>query len=1635
VFRLKLSSLMPRTFLIYLVVIAAAFALAHSRVSSASPEPKPAVVPATPAETTVTSLKPFFSLATNRTYGAAENPRMWVNYRGVDKLDFRVYRVNDPQRFFTQLSNPHQMGEDEQPEEVTSTQKRKPSFLERLRAVKSWAYSGLRNYLRTQLNSDTRHSFNQKFRSTEGRRTPLNVADYARVPLLNPNQLVTTWREPLAPLEYEYDRRMIPLGKQEPGVYLVEAVANDLRAYTIVVVTDLAMVEKSSANGELLVYAVNRVTGEPQANALVTIVKAQKTVTTGTTNAEGLFRTRVQKAKSEADEEADPEVPEEGDNSIVVFASHRENFAISDLDSYYFGEGEGGEEENVNGYIYTDRPIYRPNHKVYFKGILRAIDDQGRYQPLKTKSVNVVVSDPNDASVLEQEFSLSNNGTFSGELTLNEEAPLGTYQITADTEEGSSSGTFEVAEYKKPEYKVSVDPAQRFVPAGSKSKFNISARYFFGAPVANAEVKYYIYRSRYYPYYFESEEVEDETEDEEFSQYGNYYGDLLTEGEGKFDASGRLEVEVDVPASGPDDIWDFEYRLEAQVTDASRRTINASSSVVATRGTVIAHASPDRYVYKTGDTANVEIATTDYEGRPVPANLSVKMVQRTWQKIDPKEKQNEYDSNYKLIENELSSMDIKTDQQGHAKYSYKVTTSGNIAIKTLVNDNNQQYSSIGGFIWVSSSENYWTDSYYTEGGYYNEGGGTIKLVPDKKSYRVGETAHVLAILPKDRANLFVTTELETVMSTHYVKTAGNTVILDVPIESTYAPNIFLNVTFVRDGDMYNESKKLTVPARDKMLNLEVIPNKNEYRPRDTASYTILARDADGAPVRNAEVSLGVVDEAIYSLAPDYAGNIRSHFYGTRYNAVNTNLSIAYSFTGYAGDKPMDLAANKPSYQLADFKNQGDQVQPMIRKDFRDTAFWQPSAITGADGRATIKFRLPDNLTTWRATARGVTSDLKVGVKTSKVISRKDVILRLETPRFITQGDTVTLSGLVHNYLKEAKSTQISISVTGANLVGPAQETVTIDKQGEHRVDWQISAPQTGEVRLLAKALTNTESDAVELALTVVPRGLRETKAQRWFTSEEAAEQQFTLELPANADVNSRRLRVEVAPSIAGTLFGALDYLTTYPYGCTEQTMSSFLPNVIVSQTLKDVKSASIRAGNDLKKKVERGRNRLYAYQHEDGGWGWWKNDASDPFMTAYVVDGLTIAKQAGYEVDDTRIARGREKLEAMLHEGKNDQGKELDGETRAFMVYALAESGGVDPSYVDKIFGERLNLQPYGRALLALTLAARSDKRAADVANEIERSARSDNYTAYWHSKREQRLDFAEEDETEGTALSLKALTRLKPNSPLLPQVARWLVSDRTNSYYWNSTKDTAFAIFGLIDYVKVSRELTPDYDLEVYINGENVLTQRVTDASATQTIVIDRNGGAIGPGNNVRIVKRGKGSLFLSSAVEYHAGEEQVAARGSADLNVTREYQRLAVTEENYQLKWSMSPLTGEIYSGDLLVVKLHITGKPAAHLMIEDPIPAGAEQLESVGNLNLDYNSTGWTDWYSSREFRDQRTVFFLDRFDGDTTFQYAIRVQVPGDFVVAPARAELMYRPEIFANTASGKFGFRDRAAGKH
>ncbi|HEX5833752.1 MAG TPA: hypothetical protein VFY34_07860, partial [Pyrinomonadaceae bacterium] len=545
--------------------------------------------------------------------------------------------------------------------------------------------------------------------------------------------------------------------------------------------------------------------------------------------------------------------------------------------------------------------------------------------------------------------------------------------------------------------------------------------------------------------------------------------------------------------------------------------------------------------------------------------------------------------------------------------------------------------------------------------------------------------------------------------------------------------------------------------------------------------------------------------------------------------------------------------------------------------------------------------------------------------------------------------------------------------------------------------------------------------------------LRRTTGNAVTFSQPDVDQTLNLDVPGPAHTQARALRIEVSPSIAGALFGALDYLTSYPYGCTEQTMSSFLPNIVVAQTLKDIPTAKIRASNDLDNKVRKGLDRLYAYQHGDGGWGWWKDDKSDPFMTAYVVDGLRMASRAGYPVDDWRHAQGRQKLKSLLDAGKNDNGNPIDDETRAYMIYAFTESGDGDAQFLDELYGKRNDLGAYGRALLALALQERKDGRAQEVAKLIESSARQNEFEAHWQTARVNDYGRDVYLDAEATSLSLKALSQINPGSSLLPKAARWLVQNRRNGYYWLSTKETAFAIYGLSDYLKVSQELSPDYTFEVYLNGIKVAGQHVGAGAATnaETVTVWKKGGEIGPSNQIRIVKHGKGALYVSTALEYFTTDDNVTAQSAGGLKIAREYLRLRVSEdENGKASWKVEPLSGELRSGDMIVVRLRLTGPRAQYLMIEDPIPAGAEQVARMSGIYLNYSLANWCDWYSNREFRDNRTAIFMNYFDGDATLQYAMRVEVPGEFKIAPARAELMYQPTVQANTANDRLRILDK-----
>src|SRR5207237_665291 len=244
--------------------------------------------------------------------------------------------------------------------------------------------------------------------------------------------------------------------------------------------------------------------------------------------------------------------------------------------------------------------------------------------------------------------------------------------------------------------------------------------------------------------------------------YGYYGSDLVTEGDGEMNARGEMAVDFEVPAPEEKDEWDYSYRLEAEVTDSSRREMGGAASFIGTRGKTVADAYPERYLYYQGDAAKIRLKTADYSGKPVSEKVRLKFIEQKWEKnVTPKE-ENGYkyeDIDYKLHERELGSADVNTDSQGNASYDFTVPSPGSIYVKAIVNENGKEIVNRGGSFWAPDKKGEWSDFEYRD---YDEK--SIKLVPDKKSYKSGEIAHVLAMLTADNAHLLVTNELSNVMN-------------------------------------------------------------------------------------------------------------------------------------------------------------------------------------------------------------------------------------------------------------------------------------------------------------------------------------------------------------------------------------------------------------------------------------------------------------------------------------------------------------------------------------------------------------------------------------------------------------------------------------------------------------------------------------------------------------------------------------------------------------------------------------------------------------------------------------------------------------------------------------------------------
>ncbi len=1348
-------------------------------------------------------------------------------------------------------------------------------------------------------------------------------------------RVAASWRFPVGKTyPDQWAERAVTLPRLMPGVYLIAARAPGVEKRTWLDITDVALLAKRSRQ-ETLVSATDAQTGRPLPGLALTVYDGRGARGKVMTDADGVCQ-----------------FPAPWPDAVWVYGGRAGDpaFALASLPPA---------PDPYSVYPVTDRPIYRPGQTVQYKAVIRtrtpaAVPGGVSLQPLAGKPVVVEVRDATDALLSRQTVTTNAAGSLAGSFQLASEPTLGHWQTVVVLGEHRYYGAFDVEAYRKPEMTVAAAFGLPHYLGGSKVPVDITARYYFGQPVAGAPVAYHI-------------------------EFDGPDAEPAYDGSGTTDAQGHLHLDIATQKRTADRT----LSVRATVTDLSRRSQSGGGSTLVAAGLFRLSLETDKEVYRAGERVLVTVHSLDYDGRPVPAFVRVRLIETKYDRLHrPQEV--------------VTPRDIHTDAAGVGTVSFSSPRPGDLRLEASAFDAQDDKVAADGSVWVAGEEEAAEAEFPT-----------LALVAGKAEYAPGETATILlntslvkrparaadhgdpAHAARPDAYALVTVEGERLGRHERLHLTRRSTLIRVPLSDREFPSVSVNVAVVQDHQVYEQQVRLSVVRREQKLSITVASDKGSYHPGETAGYVVTTRDYKGRPVP-AELSLGVVDASIYALAPDAAPDPESVFYGGQDVRIQTEFSFAAQYSGGAYQTvPRAPAPGAPPPAEA----------IRVRRNFADTAYWNPFVVTDADGTARVSFALPDNLTTWRATARGVTAQTAVGSATAEAVSTMPLLVRLALPRFYIQGDQAVVSAIVQNYSGTARTVHVALGVSGATVTGDAARTVQIVAGGQERLDWRATV--TGPVRFTVTADGGAGAqDATETTLPTQAPGLKMVTATAATLADPSGHDSLDLSaLPPDATVT-----LTLSPSLASALFPALDYLTSYPYGCAEQTMSSFLPDVAVAQALGQRSTRPLPPAA-LGRQVNLGLQRLYRYQHADGGWNWWEGDQTDGDMTAYVLSGLVAARRAGYLVDDQRILRGAGSLEHLLA-GEREMGR------RADWLLALSDA---DPKAAAKLlqeaFAKRDHLDVYGQASLCLALAQTGGTAQAQIiARGLADKATIRGRLAFWTD--EEGGYSWRGDNAAVTAHVLRALLAVRPHDAVLVSAVRWLMGNRQGNA-WGTTRTTAEAVLALAKYLGTTGELSPNFTARVALDGAalpglTATAGSVYDAPLTLTLTPAQLAGH----RVLTVDKSGSGTLYVSRVVASTLPPAQALPQ-SHGLAVRRVYRVSA--EDPSQADTQPS--------GSEMDVQVEITADADyRYVQIEDPIPAGCE-VAPGGNEDGSYplDSSEGAAGYARQEVRDDRVAFFFDSLPkGRTRLTYRLRAETPGAYQVLPGLASLTYFPEIRGNS---------------
>jgi len=1219
--------------------------------------------------------------------------------------------------------------------------------------------------------------------------------------------------------------------------------------------------------------------------------------------------------------------------------------------------------------------------------------------------------------------------------------------------------------------------------------------------------------------------------------------EVVAEREVEIGPDGTVKVEIDTAVAKalyPD--RDHHYTITAEVVDPSRRTIVGSGSVMVARKPFSVTAWVDRGYYREGDTIHAHFAARTLDGKPVKGHGKLTLYWITYREGKP-------------VEKPVFALDLATNEEGFAQQPITAAKAGQYRLSYTVTDA-KGHAIEGGYLFTiightgrAEDFRYNAIELIPDKREYQPGekvrllinrdraDGTVMLfvrpagvyLPPQPIRLEGKSAVAeIEVGKRDMPNFFVEAltiaegQVHTEVKEIVVPPEKRVLNVEVqPSAAAYRPGQKAQVK-LKLTDFHGQpfQGSTVVAIYDKSVeyisggtNVPEIKAffwkwRRHHHPQTECSLQrfsgVLVR-----PNTKAMADIGIfgATSADELEALDQARELRRRGVAAERGGMEMLRGAvaktaveglaAPAAPGAAADRGfaarLALAANAMEEKAEGGGPPGAAlVQPTVRKQFADTALWVGALVTDKDGTAEVALSMPENLTTWRIKVWAMGHGTKVGEGAADVVTRKDLIIRLQAPRFFVQKDEVVLSANVHNYLKSEKSVQVALELEGQTLepMEPLVRTVKVAANDEARVDWRVRVLEEGEATVRMKALTDEESDAMEQRFPCYVHGMLKMEARSGVIRPDRDSAKITFNVPAQRRPAQTRLEVRFSPTLAGAMVDALPYLVDYPYDCTEQTLNRFLPTVITQKVLLglgvDLKEIQKKRTNlnaqelgdpaqrarqwkrlernpvfdedEVRRMVKEGVARLTEMQLSDGGWGWFSGfgEHSSAHLTALVVHGLQLAQQNDVALVPGVLERGvawlqryqEEQVRLLNNAALKDKPpglrwKDSADNLDALVYMVLVDAGIKNPQMHEFLYRDRLNLSVYALAMFGLAADKLADKPKLEmILRNIGQYVQQDdeNQTAW--------LNLPENNwwwcwygaEYEAHAYYLKLLARTDPKGELARRLVKYLLNNRKHATYWNSTRDTAIVVEAFADFLRASGEEKPNLTVEVLYDGKLQKAVEITPATLfafDNSFVLEGSQVTDGP-HTVELRKKGQGPLYFNGYLTNFTLEDPIT-RAGLEIQVQRKYYRLTRADKAVQAAGSRGQVVEQKVEKFQRHELSHLAELKSGELVeIELEIQSKNdyeylvfEDMKPAGFEPVDLRS-GYNGnaLGAYMEFRDNRVVFFVDRLArGKHSVAYRMRAEIPGRFSALPTKGWAMYAPELKANSDEIKLQVRD------